>query len=99
MINAPLSCNYVNVCYVGSRKTVAMAAVSRALRTVESQEGLVEEIAVPLNESALNSTLQPIPLVPRLFNENETITMAKLHDELISSNGVYLALFDEIEGK
>lgn len=80
---------------VGSRKTVALAAISRALRVVETNIVESEEY-VDLNQSS-GSGMGKEPW--RLFNENETITMAKLHDELIASNGMYFALIDEIEGE
>ena len=34
----------------------------------------------------------------RVFSSNETITTAKLHEQLSLNDGVYLNLIDEIEG-
>ena len=35
----------------------------------------------------------------RVYNANESITEAKLHEELMASDGTYFFIHDEIEGE
>jgi hypothetical protein len=82
---------------------VALNKISKALDAVEEELFVCESFSASLSPSSTpkksRSSSQRISKKRRrLYVANETITMAKLHDELLESNGCYLSLLDEIEG-
>lgn len=75
---------------IGSRKTLALNALIDGLTRLETDDA---DLATPASNTSFSAETSP-----RLWSANETITMAKLHDQIASNDGIYVSLLDEIEG-
>ena len=69
-----------------------MMAIIRSLEAVE--KSIIQTQSTP-NTEDMNSTLIE---GNQLYVANETVTMPKLHNLMMANSGVYLAIFDEVEG-
>ena len=78
--------------FSGSKKSVALKCIVKALKSVREELN----ITPTADESMTSQTLTTDH--GGLFSVNETITTAKLADQLVRNDGVYLNLLDEIEG-
>ena len=78
--------------FSGSKKSVALKCIVKALKSVREELN----ITPTADESMPSQTLTTDH--GGLFSVNETITTAKLADQLVRNDGVYLNLLDEIEG-
>ena len=80
--------------YSGSRKTVVLQAIADSLAKVNEK---YSQNPNAVSQDQLNNSMQE-SAAPKLWCANQTITMAKLHEQLSNNDGVYLNLIDEIEG-
>lgn len=78
--------------FTGSRKSGALSVICEALKKIP-----VDEDALPISQTSTPSNSHRNVATKRLFVNNETITTAKLHEELVVNDGVYLSLLDEID--
>ena len=77
----------------GSKKSVALKCIISALKSVQDDLKLTASA-----DDSIDSQTSLTTDGAGLYSLNESITTAKLADQLVTNDGVYLNLLDEIEG-
>ena len=81
---------------IGAKKSVALRCIVNALKKLESTLKVTGTVTPSEQDTSSQSLLTGE--LRSLFGINETVTTARLADQLCANDGVYLNLIDEIEG-